>query len=84
MCEWREAGEMCISCCSRVQEHNESETDQDAQANSDFAKLLDYALCRAVWPGRDDSVMSPPDVEDATHSLPNVESENGRLASKSK
>jgi hypothetical protein len=61
--------------CSRfgAQGHKENETNQDAQANSGFAKLLDYALCYAIRPACDDSIMSPPDIEDATHGLPNVE-----------
>jgi hypothetical protein len=59
------------------------EANQDAQANSDWAELIDYALCCAIRPGRDDSVVSPPDIGDATHRLPDVESENGRLACKS-
>src|SRR5579863_3198062 len=75
---------MCISCCSQVQGHQENETNQEAHANSVYAKLLDYTLCCAIWPGRDDSVMNPPDIDDATHGLPELKSENGRLAQKLK
>ena len=84
MCGLREPGKMCISFCSRAQEHQVEVTNEDAQANPDFAKLLDYALCCAIRSGRDDSVMDPPDIEDATHSLPSVEYQNGRLARKLK
>jgi hypothetical protein len=52
------------------------ETNQDAQAYSDFTKLLDYSLCCAVGSRCDNSVVSPSDIEDATHGLPDVESEN--------
>jgi hypothetical protein len=57
-----------------------TETNQDTQANSDFAKLLDYALSCAIRPGRDDPIVNPPDVDDSTHGLPDVESENCRLS----
>jgi hypothetical protein len=59
-----------------------NETNQDAQANTSFAKLLDYALCYAIRSACDDSVVNPPNSEDATHGLPNVEEKDGRLAGK--
>jgi hypothetical protein len=59
-----------------------NETNQDAQADTDFTKLLDYALCCAIRPGGDNPVMNPPDINDATHRLPNVEKEKGRLLRK--
>jgi hypothetical protein len=40
---------------------------------------LDDALCRAVVPCRDDPVVSPPYIEDTTHSLQKVEHEEGEL-----
>jgi hypothetical protein len=74
---------MRISCSiSRDHGHKVNETNQDAQANSGFAKLLDYALCYAIRSVCDDSVVNPPDSEDSTHGLPNVEKKNGRLAGK--
>ena len=66
------------------QGHKEKSTNQDDHGNSKFAKLLDYALCCAIWPRRDDTVANPPDIEDATHGLPDIKSENGRLTRKSK
>jgi hypothetical protein len=54
--------------------HKEDGTNQDAQAFSDFGPLHDYALCCAIRPSCDDSIVRPPDIEEATHGLPHVES----------
>jgi hypothetical protein len=62
----------------------EERTNQDDHGNSKFAKLLDYALCSAIWPRRDDTVANPSDIENATHGLPDVKSEKGRLTRKPK
>jgi hypothetical protein len=70
---------MSVSCCSHAQEHKEDETNQGAQANSDFTKLLDHALCCAVWSSCNNAVVNPSDIEDPTHSLPDVEREKGQL-----
>lgn len=50
------------------------------QRNSNFTNLLDDALCRAIVPCCDDPVVSPPDIEDATHGLQKVEREEEKLS----
>jgi hypothetical protein len=81
----RGAGKINISCSkSRVQGHKENGTNQDAQANSDFAELLGYTLCYAIRSACDDSVVNPPNIVDTTHGLKNVEKENSRLTNKIK
>ena len=55
---------------------------QGENGNSKFTKLLDDALCCAIRSSRDNSVVSPPDIKDATHGLNNVEYEKGGLSSK--
>ena len=52
------------------------------QANSKFAYLLDDALCRAIGPGPDDPVVSPPHIEYATQGLYNIKYEKGKLGRK--
>jgi hypothetical protein len=46
---------------------------EDDQGDSEFTNLFDNALCRAIWPGRDDPVVSPPDIEDTASCLHKVE-----------
>jgi hypothetical protein len=57
---------------------------QGNHGNSKFAKLRDEALGSAIWSGRDDCVVSPPNIEDTTHGLHDVKPEKGELARISK
>ena len=57
---------------------------QNGHGSSKFGKLLDYVLCCAIWSRHDDTVSNQPDIDDATHGLPNVEPENGSRAPKPK
>jgi len=56
-----------------------SETHEGDQRDSNFTNLLDDALCYAIVSCRDDPVVSPPDIEDATNGLPKFEQEEGEL-----
>ena len=85
MCGRQEAGKTLQSDVALgPKDIKEKRTNQDDQGNSKFAKLLDYALRGAIWPRRDDTVADPSDIEDATHRLPDVKSEKGRLTRKQK
>ena len=68
--------------CAYDKGHCKKETNQGDKGNSKFTNLLDDALCCAIWSSRDNSVVSPPDIKDATHGLQNVECEKGGLSPK--
>ena len=70
-----------ISCASDKRNYKKG-TNQGDDGSSKGRKLLDDALCCAIWPSRDDSVVSPPDIKDATNGLQDVECEKGGLSSK--
>ena len=53
--------------------------DKSDKGNPEFTNLLDDPLCRAIWPGRDNPVVSPPDVEYATPGLQNIKQEKREL-----
>jgi hypothetical protein len=72
----------CINCCSWAHGHKEKRTNEDDQGNPKFAKLLGYALRSAIWSRCDDTVVNPPDIENATHGLRTVEKEKGSLTRK--
>jgi hypothetical protein len=67
----------CISAGSRTQRQ---ETHEGDQADSEFTNLFDEALCHAIGPRRDDPVVSPPNIEDTTNCLQNVEYEKRELS----
>lgn len=50
-----------------------SGTYDDDQRDSNLTDLLDDALCCAIVPCRDDPAVGPPDIEEATDCLHNVE-----------
>ena len=56
------------------------ESYEDDQADSEFAKLFDKALCCAIGPYRDGPVVNPFDTEDATSCLQKVENEKRELS----
>ena len=58
------------------------ETHENDQGNSDFTNLLENTLCCAIWPCRDDPVVSPFDIEDTTNCLQKVEYEKRELSYK--
>ena len=58
------------------------ETHEGDQGDSDFTNLFDKALCCAIVSGRDDPVVSPPDIEDTTNCLQKVEYEKRELSCK--
>ena len=64
-----------MSEVSHTNTSSRGETHEDDQGDSEFTNLLDNALCCAIWPYRDDPVMSPPDIEDTTNCLQKVEYE---------
>ena len=63
--------------------HYKKEANQGDRGSSKFTNLLDGALCCAIWTSYDDSIVSPPDIKDATHGLQNVGYEKGGLSFKS-
>jgi hypothetical protein len=83
MCERRESSKDVASVALGYKGHYKKETNQGNKGNSEFTNLLDDALCCAIWTSHDDSVVSPPDIEDATHGLQNVEYKKGGLSFKS-
>ena len=56
------------------------ETHEGDLRHSNFTNLLGKALCCAIGPCRDDPVVSPPDIEDTTNCLENIEYENRELS----
>lgn len=58
------------------------ETHECNQGDSKFTNLLDDALRCAIVPRRHDPVVSPPDIEDTTHALHEIEHEKGELPRK--
>ena len=71
----------CLSVRSYTRRHQEEEkkTHEGDQGDSKFTSLLNKALCCAKGPCRYDPVVSPPDIEDATNSLQEVEYEKREL-----
>jgi ubiquitin len=69
-----------VTLSAKCKGHYKKETNQGDKSNSKFTDLLDDALGCAIWTSRDDSVVSPPDIKDATHGLHNVEYEKGGLS----
>ena len=55
------------------------ETHEGDQGNSEFTRLFDETLCCAIGPCRDDPGVSPPDIEDTTNGLQQVEYEDHEL-----
>jgi len=49
------------------------------QGNPEFTNLLDDALCRTIGSGRNDPVVSPPDIEYTTPGLQNIKHEKRKL-----
>jgi len=56
--------------------------DKGDQGNPESANLLEDALSCAIGPSRDNPVVSPPNIEYATHGLKNIEYEKGKLPPK--
>ena len=53
--------------------------DKNDQGNPEFTNLLNDALCRTIGTGRDNPVVSPPDIEYTTPGLQDIEYEKGKL-----
>ena len=53
--------------------------DKNDQGNPEFTNLLDDALCRTIGTGRDNPVVSPPDIEYTTPGLQDIKYEKGKL-----
>ena len=81
MCGRREAGEVRISELSDPKTIGQV-THQGDQGDSNFTNLLDDALHCAIVPFRHDPVVSPPDIENTTHALQEIEHEKGELSRK--
>jgi hypothetical protein len=71
----------CTSVKSQTGRHySKGETHEGDQRDPNFTNLLDDALCCAIVPFVDDPVVSPPDIEDTTHGLQEIEHEEGELS----
>ena len=55
-------------------------THEGDQRDANFTELLNDALRCAIVPCYDDPVVSPPDIEDTTHGLQEIEREEGELS----
>ena len=78
-------GENLVRCrisCASDKKHCKKETNQGDKGSAKGRNLLEDPLCCAIWSSRDDSVVSPPDIKDATNGVQNVECEKGGLLSK--
>jgi hypothetical protein len=78
MCGERETGKLDISRVSHTKTLGE-ETHEGGQGDSEITNLFDKALCCAIGPCRDDPIVSPPDIEDATSCLQKFEYEKREL-----
>jgi hypothetical protein len=75
-------GKKLVICASVGLRPNDigEESYKDAQSDSDFTKLLNDALRCAIKPSRHDAVVHPPDTEDTTHGLQEIEHKKGELS----
>jgi hypothetical protein len=77
MCGPQESGKMYVNqsqtCFTRRRD------DKNDQGKPECSNLMDDALCRTIWPSRDNPVVSPPDIEYITPGQHNFKYEKGKL-----